>query len=123
VGQTSDFRGGSTIEFLLETRSEDAWAIVALGGEVDAHSAPRLRDGLRELFDDGRFRIVVEADRVEFMDSTALGVLVNGFKRATEHDGILAVVCTRPNVIRLLEITGLDKVFPVFSSLEQAMTA
>jgi anti-sigma B factor antagonist len=104
-------------------RIEDSWAVVEVGGEVDAHTAPRLREGLRELLDQGRYRIIVDAERVEFMDSTALGVLVSGMKRATDHEGTLALVCTRPNLTRLLDITGLDKVFPVYSSLDQALAS
>jgi anti-sigma B factor antagonist len=114
-------RGGTTIEFELETTLQEPWAIVVLGGELDAHTAPRLREQLSSLLDEGRYQIIVDAERIEFMDSTGLGVLVGARKRATEHEGTLAIVCTRPNIVRLLDITGLDKVFPVFPSLDQAL--
>jgi anti-sigma B factor antagonist len=120
VGASSP-RGGTTIEFELETTIRDPWAVVALGGELDAHTAPRLREQLSSLLDEGRYRIIIDAERVEFMDSTGLGVLVGARKRATEHEGALAIVCTRANIVRLLDITGLDKVFPVFASLDQAL--
>jgi len=111
------------IDFGLDTHTKDTWSVLEVRGEVDAHTAPRVRDRLRELVDDGHVRIAIDAEAVEFMDSTGLGVLVGALKRVREHDGTLTLVCTRPNLLRLLAITGLDKVFPVFRSVDDATTS
>lgn len=108
------------IDFLLDTRKKDAWSVVEVRGELDAHTAPRLREGLSELVDQGVYRVVIDAEGLEFMDSTGLGVLVGALKRVREHDGTLVLVCTRPNLLRLLAVTGLDKVVPVFPTLDEA---
>ena len=111
------------MELSLTTRTIAEHTVLEVGGEVDVYTAPRLRERLVELFDGGARNVVVDLGRVDFLDSTGLGVLVGALKRVREHDGSLTLVCTRPNLLRLLAITGLDKVFPVYPSLDDATTA
>ena len=101
----------------------DGITVIDVQGEIDISTAPRLRELLIDLVSTGSYQLVVNLDQVGFLDSTGLGVLVGARKRATEHEGALAIVCTRPNIVRLLDITGLDKVFPVFPSLDQALAS
>ena len=89
-------------------------------GEVDMFTAPKLREKLVQTVEEGCYRIVVDLQGVSFMDSTGLGTLVGGLKRVKEHEGTLALVCTSRPVLRVLSITGLNNVFPVYDSVEQA---
>lgn len=95
--------------------------MLEVGGEVDIYTAPKLREKLVELIDAGNDRIVVDLEGVGFMDSTGLGSLVAGLKRIREQDGELAIVCTREPVLKVLGITGLDRVFPVHDSVVNAL--
>lgn len=88
---------------------------------MDIYTAPKLREKLVELIDAGNDRIVVDLEKVGFMDSTGLGSLVAGLKRIRERDGELAIVCTREPVLKVLGITGLDRVFPVHASIGDAL--
>lgn len=83
-------------------------------------TAPKLREQLVDLVGRGRYRIVVNLEGVEFMDSTGLGVLVGGLKRVKEQDGALVLAAPNQPVQRVLAITGLDQVFPVHSTVEEA---
>jgi len=96
------------------------WAVVEVQGEVDMFTAPKLREKLVQTVEEGCYRIVVDLQGVSFMDSTGLGTLVGGLKRVKEHEGTLALVCTSRPVLRVLSITGLNNVFPVYDSVEQA---
>lgn len=96
--------------------------MLEVAGEVDIYTAPKLREKLVELIDAGNDRIVVDLEGVGFMDSTGLGSLVAGLKRIRERDGELAIVCTREPVLKVLSITGLDRVFPVHDSLGNALS-
>jgi anti-sigma B factor antagonist len=96
------------------------YTVLAVKGEVDVYTAPRLREKLVELVSQGRTRIIVDLEGVEFLDSTGLGVLVGGLKRLRSNDGDLGLVCTQSRILKVFEITGLTKVFAIFDSVEAA---
>ena len=95
--------------------------MLAVRGEVDVYTAPRLREKLVELVAQGRYRIVVDLEGVDFLDSTGLGVLVGGLKRLRSHHGDMVLVCTHQRVLKVFEITGLTKVFAIHDSLDTAV--
>jgi anti-sigma B factor antagonist len=97
--------------------------VVAVGGEIDVASAPQLRDCLNQTIDAGNRQLVVDLRRVSFMDSVGLGVLVGALRRLRgHHDGLIRLICA-PNglVVRILRLTGLDRVFPLHASLADAL--
>ena len=94
--------------------------VLAVKGEVDVYTAPRLREKLVELASQGRHRIVVDLEGVDFLDSTGLGVLVGGLKRLRSHEGDLELVCTQNRILKVFEITGLTKVFSIYDSVDAA---
>ena len=97
-------------------------AVVALSGEVDLYTAPEFHETLLRGVADGARRIVVDLSAVTFLDSTALGVLVGGAQRLPD-DGALLIVCGDDRLRRTLEIVGLDRVFAVHPTLEEALAA
>lgn len=101
----------------------NGYTVLAVLGEVDVYTAPRLREKLVELVSEGRYKIVVDLAGVDFLDSTGLGVLVGGLKRLRSHDGDLTLVCTQHPVLKVFEITGLTKVFSIFESVDAAVAA
>lgn len=101
----------------------DGLGLVELSGEVDLYTAPRFKDDLVALIDAGVAAIVVDLSQVTFIDSTALGVIIGAVKRLHEHDGRLAIVAGSRPVVRILDITGLNKVLTVFDTREAALAA
>lgn len=95
--------------------------VVAASGEIDVATAPPLRDRLQALAASGQTTIVVDLLGVTFLDSTALGVLVGALKRCRESGGDLPLVVTEPRILKVFEITGLMGVFPIFSSVDEAV--
>ena len=114
---------GSNVDLTLSTREVDDTTIVSVGGEIDVYTAPKLREQLIELVSDGSYHIVVDLEKVDFLDSTGLGVLVGGLKRVRNHDGSLQLVCTQEKILKIFRITGLTKVFPIHSSVDDAISA
>jgi len=94
-----------------------------VAGEIDVYTAPQLREQLVELVDSGRYDLVIDMERVEFLDSTGLGVLVGGLKRVRAHDGSLRLVCTQERILKIFRITGLTKVFPIYDSVADAVAS
>lgn len=104
-------------------RLEGGAGVVKVSGEVDMYTAPQLKKELLDLLDKGVTRVVVDLSAVTFIDSTALGVLIGGVRRAHAADGAMALVVTGRPVQRVLSITGLDRVFSIHATLEDALSA
>jgi anti-sigma B factor antagonist len=111
------------VDLSLSTRTEGDRTVVSVSGEIDVYTAPKLREQLIDLVSAGVYHIIVDMENVEFLDSTGLGVLVGGLKRVRAHDGSLRLVCTQERILKIFRITGLTKVFPIYSSVEEALAA
>ncbi len=109
------------MDLSLRVRKEGDCTIVDVGGELELHNAPQLREELRAICDVDAPRLVVDLSHVSFIDSSGIGVLVGGLKRAREHGGTFALVCPQPRVRRVFEITGLLQAIPIFESLPEAL--
>ncbi len=108
------------VDLGLEVEERGDVAVLAVSGEVDVATVPRLREQLHALVASGTPRIVVNLDAVDFLDSTGLGVLVGALKRVKAHDGSLSLVCTQDKILKIFKITGLTKVFPIHPSVSEA---
>ena len=93
--------------------SEDSIEGVDVEGEIDIYTVPRLRELLSNLASKNNCQLIVNMDKVEFLDSTGLGVLVGGLKRVRAHDGSLDLVCTQERILKIFRITELTKVFGI----------
>jgi anti-sigma B factor antagonist len=111
------------MDFSVDVDDLERWAVVRVHGDVDVATAPRLREHLVGLVADGRPLIVLDLDGVDFLDSTGLGVIVGALKRARTHGGDLRIVCTRPRLRKVFELTALDRALPLSSSAEDAVEA
>jgi anti-sigma B factor antagonist len=108
----------------LRTDIRDSIAVVTVTGDIDMSTAPTLEARLAELTDDGAARtLVIDLNTVDFLDSSALGVLVGAHKRATATGGSIRVVCDQPRIERVFAITRLTEVIPVFATVAAATDA
>jgi anti-sigma B factor antagonist len=110
------------VDLNLSTREVDGVTVVTVGGEIDVYTAPKLRDKITELVAAGSYRMLIDMERVEFLDSTGLGVLVGGLKKVRAHDGSLELICGQERLLKIFRITGLSKVFVIHDSTEGALT-
>jgi anti-sigma B factor antagonist len=94
--------------------------VLDIVGEVDLYTAPALRDRIASLIDGGVRRLVVNLEEVGFLDSSGLGVLIGALRRLKEHDGALRLVCNEGSTLKVLTVTGLDKVFRIHTDLASA---
>jgi anti-sigma B factor antagonist len=102
---------------------DDARQVVAVAGEIDLFTAPELKAALGEALESGRIRIVVDLTATTFLDSTALGVLIGAVKRLRSRDGVLTIVNTDANIAKTFEITGLDQIFTIRPTRDEAVDA
>ena len=102
-------------------RLDDNSYVIALAGEVDLYTAPEFKQQLLEVIGQGAKDVIVDFSDTTFIDSTTLGVLVGGVKRLRTNEGQLSLVCSDRNITKIFEITGLDRVFTIYGSRDEAV--
>src|SRR5437667_12165004 len=105
----------------LATTERDQQTVLTVRGEIDVYTAPRLRQAIVDLVDAGSVNLVIDMEKVDFLDSTGLGVLVEGLKRVRTRGGNLTLVITQDKILKIFDITGLNKAFPVYGSRDEAV--
>src|SRR6185369_9593233 len=108
------------MELSLAARTLPDHLVLEVGGEIDVYTAPKLRERLVEMVNSGHRHVVVDLNRVEFLDSTGLGVLVGAHRRLRAREGSLNLVCPHERLLKVFRITGLDNVFDIHRSVEDA---
>ncbi len=98
-----------TVEFGSE--GAPSWPVVKVAGEIDIETSPALEERLRSVLDQGHSSVVIDLAGVTFLDSTGLSVLIGGLRRCQDGGGELRLVSPRPNVRKVLEVTGLIGTF------------
>jgi len=107
----------------LAREFDGPWAVVGVRGELDLHTSTALRDRLRELIDEGHDRIAVDMTEGAFMDSSSLGVLVVAMKRLREKGGELSLVGVTGSPSKVLSLTGMDRVIPMYGTPSELPTS
>src|SRR5438309_11396473 len=97
--------------------------LISLAGEVDLYTAPEFKQQLLEVIGQGAKTVLVDLTDTTFIDSTTLGVLVGGVKRLRPNGGQLALICDDRNITKIFEITGLDRVFTIYGTRDEALAA
>jgi len=110
------------VNFDINTEQlDDSSYVISLAGEVDLYTAPEFKQQLLEVINQGAKEVIVDFSNTTFIDSTTLGVLVGGVKRLRTNDGQLALVSSDRNTTKIFEITGLDRVFTIYGSRDEAV--
>lgn len=111
------------MDLQIKVRTCDGIPVIELAGEVDAYTSARFREVMLDAIETHGARIVISMREVDYIDSSGLGALVGGLKRVSERDGKIVIVCDQSQVRKVFEITGLEKVFPIFESEDAAFQA
>ncbi len=111
----------SGMELQIDSTRVGEIGVLTLTGEVDIYTSPALKSALVAAAVDGCSVIVVDLNGVGFIDSSGLGVLVGALRRAREAGGDLRIVSVQESIARILRITGLDRVFAVHPTLDEAL--
>lgn len=106
-----------------ETPDDGGVPVVSLIGEIDLHTCPELRTALQGIMDRGHYRVVLDLAQVPYLDSAALGVLVDAVRRARENGGAIYLARVAPFVQRAFEITRLIKIFELHPGVAEAQAS
>ncbi|HMJ39331.1 MAG TPA: STAS domain-containing protein [Verrucomicrobiae bacterium] len=109
----------------LEVQSrqvDNGVTVVAPTGRLDVAGAPALKDAISEAVKSGQPRVVLDMEGVSFVDSTGLGSVIAALKQIRSSQGDLRLAAPNQQVRVVLELTTLDRVFPYYSTVEEALT-
>jgi len=109
----------------LEVQSrqvDNGVTVVAPTGRLDVAGAPALKDAISEALKNGQAKVVIDMEGVSFVDSTGLGSVIAALKQIRSSQGDLRLAAPNQQVRVVLELTTLDRVFPYFSTVEEALT-
>lgn len=106
----------------VDVQTEGNHGIITVTGEIDLATAPELSEAIRHLLYTAS-RIVIDLDQVSFIDSTGLSVLVATYRRMTTEGGSMALVCNNASCMRVMQMTGLSRLFTFYASTAAATGA
>ncbi len=104
----------------LTTEKVGGATVVHCDGRLNMVAAPRLKGSLDELVAEGRTRLVVDLSRTAFIDSSGLGALIAGLKRARQVGGDLRIAAANDQVRTVLGLTNLDRVLKPYDDVSAA---
>lgn len=112
--------------FSFEIRHKEFTHYVTASGEIDVYNSPDFKKIIVEALNtavDPNHCIIIDMTKVEYLDSTALGILISGYKHSVEKDLLYLLIVSNQRLRRIFELTGLDKVFPIFENEDCANEA
>ncbi|WP_427340707.1 STAS domain-containing protein [Caloranaerobacter sp. DY30410] len=90
--------------------TKNVWILKPMG-EIDIYTSPNFKDILLGMINEKSADVILDGEELVYMDSTGLGVLISGLKKLREKDKNIILTNIRPNINKLFDITGLNKVF------------
>ena len=106
----------------IDSGAHDGAVVIHVQGDLDVYTAPRLKEALAEGSTAGS-RLILDLSGVDFIDSTALGVLVGALQESQAGGGAFQLVVDDPFLLKIFHITGFDGLFSIFPQVEDALSA
>jgi anti-sigma B factor antagonist len=97
----------------VDSSTEADTAAISADGEIDLATVNTLRSAITKAMQSGARHLTLDLDKVSYIDSSGLGTLIGAHKRLASTGGTLTIRCSQPRVLRLLKITGLDRVLTI----------
>ena len=97
----------------IESKIQDSIIEIKPIGEVDIYTSPELKNQVFSLIEERNTSIIIDGESLEYIDSTGLGVLMSIYKKMQENSLNLEIINLKPNIYKLFDITGLNKVFNI----------
>jgi anti-sigma B factor antagonist len=107
----------------ISIRQREAVTVVALAGSADMDEAMQLSRELQQLFARGQYHVVFDLRDLAFTCSMGLGTLIKAHNECRDHQGQMALAGPQPPVLKVFRTTRLDKLFPIYDQVEEAVDA
>lgn len=101
-----------SLEIKYSITSKNALEIKPVG-EVDIYTSPELKKKIYELIEEKNQNLIINGEQLDYIDSTGLGVLMGIYKKLQEKNLSISITNLKPNIYKLFDITGLNKIFNI----------
>ena len=95
--------------------------VIDAAGHLDAHTFEQMEKQINALFESEKYKIIAKLDKLEYISSAGCGVFIQFVQEAQENDGNLVLLNATQNVVEVFDLLGLSSLFPMASSMEEAV--
>ncbi|SHH20252.1 anti-anti-sigma regulatory factor, SpoIIAA [Thermosyntropha lipolytica DSM 11003] len=96
--------------------------VIRVNGELDMVMAEKLKKEMEARLDEGEVKnLIVNLEKVTFIDSSGLGVIIAGYKKVMAANGRMYIVGAKPNVKRILILSGVSKLIPIYDTEQEVI--
>jgi anti-sigma B factor antagonist len=95
--------------------------IIRLNGSLDAHTAPILDETIAKLIEEQKFFLVIDFNRLDYISSAGMGLFVGWIDTVRNKGGDIHMVRLKPNVLKVFQILGFNKIFKLYENEKQAL--
>lgn len=108
-------------DFHIEQETRNDIQLVRLQGSLDMYSFPRLETQLNNLFQQNRYRVLLDCSQLDYIGSAGLGALMGFTKLARENNGDLKLLSVPDRIYKIIELLGFTKVLQVYNTEQAAL--
>ena len=107
--------------FSVGFRSNGDVQVLALQGELDAHTAAELEAAIQKCNQDGQYRIVINGEHLQYISSAGLGVFMAYIEEVREHGGDIKIAALQPRVYNVFDLLGFPMLFEIVETEKEAL--
>ena len=107
----------------INKREKNAVIILDINGEIDLYNAPDIKDTIKQLIDEGKRQIIINLEKVSYLDSSGIGVLISSLSNLKKVGGALKIINVYASVKKVFELTKLTSFFDIFDGEDEALAS
>jgi anti-sigma B factor antagonist len=104
-------------------RKEGTVGVISLSGRLDAYSANDMEAKLNSMIDMAQVQLAVSLERLEYISSSGLRVLLAALKKTRNQQGDIKLACLKPSIKEVFDIAGFTQLFCIFDTEESAIAS
>lgn len=107
----------------IEKRENNEIQILDVNGEIDLYNAPEIKDLINKLIDEKKYSVIINLDRVSYIDSSGIGALISSLSNLKKYQGGLKIINVSGSVRKVFELTKLTSFFEIYDNEQDAIAA
>jgi len=107
----------------IQVRNVGNVVILDINGEIDLYNAPEIKENIKNQMEQGKNQIIINLDKVSYIDSSGIGVLISSLSNLKKAGGGLKIIHVYASVRKVFELTKLTSFFDIYDSEQEALAA